>query len=273
MANTSLISTVFSARLLDQFKTGLVFGNLVNGDFSGDAANNKIVKINSVTAPVVAKYTPESTISFSPVSASSQDLTIDQYDFFAQSIDKVIAGQTVVNASLLTSIIDLGAYSHAKAVDTYLASTLFGGVDSGNLIESASISASTDAYDYIVKLGQKLDEADVPEVGRFVVVSSAFKGLLQKDSRVTLATSVLTTGQVPMINGMSVYMSNNLPKTGNYTNIIASVQSACTFAPGLKDLSVLDLENTFGQGIKSLLVYGAKVVQPTGIAVFPVIVA
>jgi hypothetical protein len=272
MANTSLISTVYSARLLEQFKTNLVFGNLINSSWAGDAVNNKTVKINSVLIPSSSTYTPESDITIGTLMAASQDLTIDQYEYFAVDVDTVIAGQSVVNNALLTEVIDKGSFILAKGVDSYIANTMFSGVAPTNLIPSASITASSDAYDYVVKLGQKLDEADVPEMGRFVVVSSAFKGLLQKDNRVTLATNALVSGQVPMVNGMKVFWSNNLPKTGNYTNIIAGVNEATAFAYGLKDLKVFEPEKRFSQAVKALLVYGAKVVNPNGIAVFPCIV-
>lgn len=273
MANTSLISTVYSQRLMQQFKTNLVFGNLVNTDWQGDAANAKTVKINNITIPTSQAYVPEEDISGSALGSTSLDLVIDQYQYFNVNIDRVIAGQSVLDSQLLTEVIDKGAFSLAKGIDTYLGAALFTGVSSSNLVASASVSESSAAYDYIVQLGQKLDEADVPEIGRYVVVSSAFKGLLQKDSRVTLSTNVLTSGQVPMINGMSVFMSNNLPKTGNYTNIIAGVNQACAFAYGVRELDIFTPEKRFGQSVKSLMVYGAKVLLPGGIAVFPVIVS
>jgi hypothetical protein len=61
--------------------------------------------------------------------------------------------------------------------------------------------------------------------------------------------------------------SNNVPNTSNAKyRIIAGHRIATTYAEQIVDLQTYQPEQLFGDAVKGLHVYGAKVVRPTALA-------
>ena len=123
--------------------------------------------------------------------------------------------------------------------------------------------------------GVLLDEANVPEEGRFVVVSPAIHGRVRKlDEWVgvgDLSSEIARTrGLIGQINGLPVYKSNNLPAVTDATATgglaIAGYRGATTFAEQIVSVEGARMEKRFADMVKGLHVYGGKVVRPTGVA-------
>jgi hypothetical protein len=131
-------------------------------------------------------------------------------------------------------------------------------------------------YDTFVDLAVTLDTDNVPEEGRWAVVSPSLHGRLLKlptfitpgDQAAPLARQ---NGYIGSIAGLELYKSNNLPAvtdaaaTGGIA--IAGHNSATTFAEQITSVEAVRLENRFADGLKGLHVYGAKVVRTTALAV------
>jgi hypothetical protein len=163
-------------------------------------------------------------------------LTIDQAKYFNFQVDDVDAAQSNVN--LLDGGITEAAYGLADVVDKYIAgfyTEVLAGNTIGNDTTPAAPTKDT-AYDSLVDLGVILDENDVPETGRFVVVPAWYYGLLLKDARFTKDSTIIRTGYVGDIDGMTVYKSNNVQKQ-------------------------------FSDAMKGLQVFGAKSIKPEALAV------
>jgi hypothetical protein len=159
--------------------------------------------------------------------------------------------------------------------DTFLAGVMEAAVLSGNKIGSLGtpiIPTKDDAYEYLVDLSVLLDEANVPLEGRFVVVPAWFHGLLLKDERfvssgTAAASRTLRNAEVGEAAGFSILKSNNVPNTtGEKYRIIAGHSIATAYVEQVLDVQTYKPEKRFGDAVKGLHVYGAKVVRPTCLA-------
>jgi hypothetical protein len=167
------------------------------------------------------------------------------------------------------------AWKLRDQADTYLAGIMDTGIDEGNKIGSLGtpiVPTKDDAYEHLVDLGVMLDEADVPIEGRFVVVPAWFHGLLLKDDRFIRPGTIvgerrLMNGEVGEAAGFTIVKSNNVPNTGGEKyRIIAGHSMATTYVEQVLDISTYQPEKRFGDAVKGLHVYGAKVVRPTALA-------
>ncbi|NHN35617.1 P22 phage major capsid protein family protein [Paenibacillus agricola] len=215
MSVTNFIPTIWSARLNESFKKNLVYGNIVNTDYEGEiAGQGSTVKINSIGAVTIGTYDKVTGIGNpQELDSAQKTLTIDQAKFYNFTVDDVDAAQA--NVDLLSGGIVEASYGLANVVDQYIAG-FYTEVKAGNVIGNDTtpiVPTSATAYDYLVDLGVILDENDVPEGDRFVVVPAFFYGLLVKDPRYTKDANVMRTGFVGSIDNMSVYKSNNVPNT------------------------------------------------------------
>jgi hypothetical protein len=159
--------------------------------------------------------------------------------------------------------------------DTYLAGLMEAAVPVENTIGTTGtpeVPTKDSAYEYLVDLGVLLDEANIPIEGRFVVVPAWFHGLLLKDDRFVNAGSrmsdaALKNGEVGEAAGFSILKSNNVPNTsGAKYKILAGHRMATTYVEQIVDMQTYKPEKHFGDAVKGLHVYGAKVVRPTALA-------
>ena len=106
--------------------------------------------------------------------------------------------------------------------------------------------------------------------GRFVVVPAWFHGLLLKDERFVQAgharrATALRNGEVGEAAGFTILKSNNVPNTtGTKYKIIAGHADRDRLCRADLDLQTYKPEKRFGDAVKGLHVYGAKVVRPDG---------
>lgn len=270
MAITNFQSTVWSTRLNESLKKNLVYGNVVMTDYEGEIKEQgQTVKINSIGAVTIGTY-DKSTGMGTPeeLTDSSLSLTIDQAKYFNFRVDDIDKAQS--NADILDGAIKEASYGLANVADQYIAS-LYVGVDSGNTIGNDTtpiVPTSSTAYDYLVDLGVKLDEANVPDIDRFVIVPAWVYGLLLKDARFTKDSAILATGYIGQVNNMNVFKSNNIPNTaGAKYKIMAGYKGAIAFANQIVNTEAYRPQAFFADAVKGLQLYGAKLIKPTGIAV------
>lgn len=116
-----------------------------------------------------------------------------------------------------------------------------------------------------------LDEQNVPTEGRFALIPAWLQGKIKTSELKAVyvtgdAQSMIRTGNIGMIHGFNLFMSNNLyMETVNnklITNVIAGNKSAIGFATQLTANEKIDNPNDFGKLIRALQVYGFKTVRP-----------
>jgi hypothetical protein len=273
----TFIPTVWAARLLTALDKELVYGqtNVCNRDYEGeirDAGNT--VKIASVSDISVNNYVKDTPIAEPEIlTDEAQSMAIDQEKYFHFFVDSIDRAQQNVN--VLDEAMRRSAWSLRDLADTYLAGLMNTAITEGNKIGSDAtpeVPTKDDAYEYLVDLSVKLDEANTPLAGRFCVVPAWFHGLLLKDDRFINSGTMrsdrtLANGAVGEAAGFTILKSNNVPNTGGAKyKIIAGHSIATTYAEQIVDLHTYKPELRFGDAVKGLHVYGARVVRPVNLA-------
>lgn len=121
-------------------------------------------------------------------------------------------------------------------------------------------------YGQILALKQKLDEAQVPQSDRFLILPPAIMAIVLQGTElipaVATAYEAVQKGYMGMVAGFQLYMSNQVhgDNTDGY-ECLAIHKSWLTFAMGWVESGVEDLIGDFGKAYKGLNIYGAKVVD------------
>ena len=285
MALTAFVPNIWSARFLDRLNKKLVWGNLINRNYEGEIASaGNVVKIPSATTDVAVTDYVDGTNLTSPqrVTGSTQDLSIDQQKYFNFKVSDL---ERVQNKPELIDVhMDLAAAAIGKVVDTYLMGIFDGGVASARTATEATASGALATKGLIFKAFSKLKKlmtkADIPESGRWCVVSPEFvEGLESYLVAQTSASdlfvpvtseSTLRNGFIGRLMGFDTYVSNAVPTTGSGNSkkqrLVASWDRASvTHADQITEIEGLRDQDDFADKIRGLYVYGAKLVHPTRI--------
>ena len=141
----------------------------------------------------------------------------------------------------------------------------------------------------ILRMSAALDEQNVPEEGRWLIMSPHDRHILmQSDIAQAYFTgdqsSIVRTGKIGMLDRFTVYVSNLLPKGttakatvagltaasagATLTNakprrmMVAGTSAAVSFASQITKTEPLRNQTDFGDIVRGLSVYGRKVVKP-----------
>lgn len=276
MSVTNFIPTIWSARLLRHLDKRHVYLNLLNRDYEGEIKNfGDTVKVNQIGNVTIKDYTKGEDIeALEDLSGEQQELKIDQAKYFNFAVEDVDNAQT--NPKLMDKAMERAAYGMNDVVDAFAANLLAINVHADNTIGSDTtpkVPTKDTAYDFLVDLGVKLTEANVPTVGRWVVVPAWYHGLLLKDERFVgngtdYNKAILEGGEVGKAAGFTVYVSNNVPNTAKTKyKIIGGTDEAGSYAEQILSTEAYRPEKRFSDAVKGLHVYGAKVFQSKCIAV------
>ena len=273
----TFIPTVWAARLLTALEKSLVYGQSIvcNRDYEGEIREaGNTVKVASIGDVTIDDYTKDTNISDPEILTDSEQLLeIDQQKYFNFFVDSVDRAQQNVN--VLDEAMRRAGYKLNDAADSYIAGIMDAAVPADNKIGTVGtpkVPTKDDAYEYLVDLGTLLDEGNAPIAGRFCVVPAWFHGLLLKDERfVRSGTAIgddrLRNGEVGEAAGFTILKSNNVPNTtATKYKIIAGHNIATSYAEQVLDVKAYEPEKRFGDAVKGLHVYGAKVLRPTCLA-------
>lgn len=273
----NFIPKVWSVKILSALEKFHIFGSaeVVNRDYEGEIKDKgSSVKINSVGDITIKDYTRNQDIDGAEeLNDAGQELIIDQGKYFNFGIDDVDKVQA--NQNLMTKAMSTAGYGLRDKVDIFVASNHVY-VPVANLVGDDTtpiVPTKDNAYDYLVDLNVKLDEANVPAEGRFAIVPPWFEGLLLKDSRfIAAGTSktdeVIRSGKIGRAAGMDIYKSNNTPNNaGTKYKVIAGHPMAYTFAEQIVKVEAYRPEKRFSDAVKGLHVYGGKLIRPSAWAV------
>ncbi|MCD7919649.1 MAG: P22 coat protein - protein 5 domain protein [Clostridiales bacterium] len=278
MAFTNFIPEVWSARLLEHLDKVHVYANLMNRDYEGDIrAYGDTVHINQIGSITISDYDGTDIGEPEEVDGAQQSLTIDQAKYFNFQIKDIDNAQS--NPKLIDAAMQRASYDMNDVIDQYLAQLLVSGCQEGNILydDSTAVTPTEEnAYDYLVDLGVALSEANVPTLGRWVVIPPWFHGLLLKDPRFVgngtgYNQAILQGGMVGEAAGFEIHLSNNVPNTdGTLYKVLAGTNAAGAYAEQLVELEAYRLQNNFSDAVKGLHVYGAKVLQPGDLALMTI---
>lgn len=283
MSVRNFVPEIWSSRLLVALRKALVYAapGVVNRDWEGEISEaGDTVRITSVSRPAIGTYTAGSTtITPEKLTTGQRTLVVDQAKYWAFSIDDVDARQAKSN--LIPQAMSEAAYGLADVVDQYVAA-LYTAAQAANVVSSVTIDTtnptswateSAKAYnDILIPLKVKLDEANVPTQGRYVVVPPWLHGVLLRDERFVKVDASgtsegLRNGMVGRAGGFDILLSNNVPvPTSNNYIVTAGTSAAITFAEQINKTEAYRPESSFSDAVKGLALYGAKVVRPDALA-------
>lgn len=261
----NFIPTIWSARLLANMDKSLVALQFVNRDYEGEiTAYGDTVKINQLGDITIKDYDGSDIDDPEELSSTQQTLVIDQAKYFNFSVKDVDRAQSNVN--LLDGSMQRGGYAMADVIDQ----DIFGryvqaGIKVGTEAEPTVIDTPEKAYDTLVDLGVKLDEKNVPKVGRKIALPAWYFGLLAKDQRFTRDLTILANGVVEgvTVGRFELLQSNNLATTETgVVHALAGTTQAISFANQIVETEAYRPEKNFSDAVKGLSVWGRKVVQP-----------
>jgi hypothetical protein len=316
---------IFSQKVLMFFRTASVVEGITNNDYFGEiAAYGDTVRIIKEPVLTISSYTRGATTTAQALSDDQITLTLDQANYFHFNVDDIEEKLAHVNwQSLATGSATYALKnSYDKEVLEYMAvqcdianivnvaATVQGAgsiaIAHGEAQETASAitvgfgSGETDPLNLLSSLALKLDEADIPEEGRWVVVSPRFMELLARTDSKLLSTDYnqgeggLKNGLVMngKLRGFSIYKTNNAPKyvtdtaggvasdavadgivdSGDGSGavsgdiVIAGHMSAVATANAILKTEVIRAESTFADIIRGLHVYGRGILYPEALA-------
>lgn len=155
-------------------------------------------------------------------------------------------------------------------------------------------SSAANVLNAILRMSSVLDEQNVPETGRWLIISPYDRHLLMQ-SNIAQAyftgdpESTIRSGKIGMLDRFTVYVSNLLPRgaagkalvsgltdaaTGGAVSnakarrtMIAGTKDAVAFAMTVNKTEPLRNQTDFGDIVRGLAVYGRKVVKPEALVV------
>lgn len=267
MAITNFIPEVWSAAILEALRAKLVFPSLCNRDYEGDIREaGDTVHITGYNDVTVHEYVRGKAITVDDVTdKEAAVLKIDKSDYFAFKVNDL--DKTQAKADLTGKFTNSAAYNMMKNVETYISNLMDAAVSTP--AKTVAVGTPADAYLAVVEAGRKLDVQNVPDEGRWLVVSPDFYALLLQDSRFIEGTeaghNTLLNGVVGQVRGFTVVKSNNVPRKSaspDTQSILAGTNAAVTFAQQVSKVEAMRMQTDFADMVRGLDLYGAKVIRP-----------
>lgn len=285
----TFIPAIWSGKLIEKFYDATVLAAIANTDYEGEISNygDKVI-IRTKPTIAINDYVADATLTVERPSSNVVELLIDKGKYFNTVLDDVYEIQADLN--MLSMWADDASEQMKITIDTNVldnidadliaansgatAGAISGNIDLGVTLSPVTIGANNlDTVDLIVSMGQVLDEQNIPEQGRWIIVPAWMAALIKRselrDASLTGdGTSMLRNGRLGMIDRFTLYMSNLLPTTGlaaGEIQIYAGHSHALTFASQLSKVETLRAESTFGTLLRGLQVFGYKVVDPTAL--------
>lgn len=273
MAIDNFIPEYWSSKILVALRDKLTYAqpNVINRNYEGEIRQaGDTVHITNFVDPATRAYTRNNPISYDILTDATRALVIDQERYFAFSVDDVDRRQAL--GGFVEEATTGASYNLAADADEYVGGLMLAGVDAGNQLGAETVTDGDGAYDLLVELRTLLTRSNTPGQGRFAIVPPEFYALLLKSDLFVRAdasgtTEGLRNGFVGRAAGFDIIESNVVPEdSGGAFGVIAGHSIATTYAEQIVKTEALRLETTFGDGIRGLHVYGAKVVRPTNLA-------
>jgi len=292
------IPEIWSGKLVEKFYSSTVLSAISNTDYEGEIKNQgDRVKIRTKPTITIRDYKADGTLAIDRPEGSSITLYIGTGKYFNTILDDVMETQSDLNALSMWS--DDAAQQLKITVDTDVLGGILGGMNvknrgitAGRITSSINLGATTtplatvsrnptggqvEILDVILRLGQALDEQNIPEEGRWLILPVwAVAQLKFSDLRQAYITgdsvSPLRNGRIGMIDRFTIYSSNLMPAgvagglaAGEFV-IYAGHAHGLTFASQMTKLETMRSEQTFGTLLRGLQVYGYQIIDGTALA-------
>ena len=291
-SNNAFLPEIYSKKVLNFFRKASVVEAISNTDYAGEISGfGDTVKIINEPEITVYQYERGADVTKTVLTDAETTLIVDTANAFKFIVDDIESQMSHVNFKEVAT--SSAAYSLRDAFDQGVLAKMFAGVSSSSpdhIIGSDSATADAtlshatnsvdllgsdgtgvDALDLMARMARLLDDQNVPEEGRyFVAPPSFYEELSQSGSKLlsvdfnagqgSIRNGLVSSGK---LRGFSMYKSNNIASTSNATGkVLAGHMSAVSSAQTITSTEVIRDPDSFGDIVRGLHVYGAKVLRP-----------
>jgi len=308
----SFIPTLWSGKLLAKFYQNTMLSEIMNTDYEGELKNKgDTIRIRTAPSITINDYSGAgSTLTTETPTPIFQDMQIDKAKYFSVQTNDVLAQQA--DMDLMNMFTEDAAKQLKIAIEDEVFFNAFvtegpdadnEGTTAGEISAAYNLGSKTapidegtasNVLDCILRMSSVLDEQNVPEDGRWLIISPRERNLLMQSNLAQAyftgdQSSVIRTGKIGMLDRFTVYVSNLLPKgttdkamvaglsgvASGATDsgakprraMVAGTNHACSFAMTISKTEPLRNQTDFGDIVRGLAVYGRKVVKPEALAV------
>jgi|TARA_B100000123_G_scaffold86601_1_gene62668 hypothetical protein len=293
--NSFFLPKIYSKKVLNFFRKASVVEAITNTDYAGEiSAFGDSVRIIKEPVISVSDYTRGSDTTQTKLTDQEITLVVDSAKAFKFIVDDIETNMSHVNFKEVAT--SSAAYALRDSYDAAVIASMFSGVStsSPDHVLGADASAATqtmgqhqggsnaidllgsdgtgtDPLDVMSFMAKLLDEQSVPEEGRwFVAPPSFYNELAQSGSKLlsvdfnagqgSIRNGLVSSGK---LRGFDMYKSNNVAATSTATGkILAGHISSTATAQTIISTEVLRDPTSFGDIVRGLHVYGAKVLRP-----------
>ena len=270
----NLKPTIWVNQLMRALKKTLIFANLTNQSFTGQATVGGSVKFNQIGEVAVNDYVAYSDMTFEKLDDAGLSMIIDQQKVFSFQLD--VTDTRFIPPDVLAEGIDRGAYKIRDTIDQFIAGKhTEAGVSSGSTTAPQQISSGT-VIQKLAEFFETMTENNIPLADRWITLPPWMftKLTLAGVDKESPNVDVFENGYIRNVVGFSrVFQSNNVAKVNTTTySILSSSGTGPTGAIGYAgaingSIRILPAENRRATNVDGLWVYGAKVIRPDRLAV------
>lgn len=307
----SFIPTLWSGKLLAKFYQNTMMSELFNTDYEGELKNQgDTVRIRLAPSISISDYVAGMNLNYEVPTPIFQDMQVNKGKYFGVQVNDVLAYQSDMNlmnmftedaAKQLKIQIENEVFFNnfvtegpAAANEGGTAGAISAAYNLGTDVTPIDQATPENVLKAILRMSTVLDEQNVPEDGRWLVLTPFDRHLLMQS---TLAqayftgdnSSVIRSGKIGSIDRFDVYVSNLLPRgaagkalvagltdpaTGGAVSnakarrvMVAGTKAAGSFAMTVNKTEPLRNQTDFGDIVRGLAVYGRKVVKPEALVI------
>ncbi len=299
------IPQLWSKKLNAKFYANTMLTEVSNTNWEGEIKNHgDTIRIRTAPSIAINDYKVGMNLVSQVPAPIHQDLQIDQGKYFAVQVNDVMEHQA--DLSLMNMFTDDAAKQLKIKIEEEVFFQWFvtEGAHADN--KGGTAGARSDAYNLgtdttpvldttasnilntILKMSSVLDEQNIPESDRWLIISPHERNLLMETNIAQAyftgdSSSIVRTGKIGMLDRFTVYVSNLLPRgttgkamvSGNAAvsgggtlasakvrrMMVAGHKSACTFASQISKTEPVRNQHDFGDIVRGLSVYGRKIVK------------
>jgi hypothetical protein len=292
--NGFFLPEIYSQKVQNFFRKASVVEAITNTDYTGEiAAFGDTVNIIKEPTITTYDYTRGATTTKTVLTDQELVLVVDQARAFKFIVDDIEKRMSHVNFKEVAS--SSAAYALKDQKDSNVLSYISDNISasapdmvlgSDSATPAASIGAATgyidvgfgtgevDPIDLLARFARMLDEQSVPEEDRWFVASPEFYEVLSESSSKLLSVDYnggqgsIRNGLVSsgLLRGFKMYKSNNITDGSNANVCMAGHMSAVASAGTMLEVESLRDQDSFGDIVRGLHVYGRKVLRPEAVA-------
>ena len=302
----AFIPTLWSGKLLAKFYQNTMLSEIANTDYEGELKNQgDTIRIRLAPSISISDYTVGQNLSYEVPTPIFQDMQVNKGKYFGVQVNDVLSYQSDMN------LMNMFTEDAAKQLKISIENEVFfnnmvtegpaaanEGSGAGAISAAYNLGTDTAPIDQatpenvlkgILRMSTVLDEQNVPEDGRWLIISPFDRHLLMQSNIAQAyftgdAQSTIRSGKIGMLDRFTVYVSNLLPKgeagkalvaglsatsTGGSVAsakarrlMVAGTKASMSFAMTVNKTEPLRNQTDFGDIVRGLAVYGRKTVKP-----------